>query len=94
MEWREAFYSSTLGSSPKENLHDWELGGTVCLLDILADVQLSHNEDAGVWIRDTSGVFSCKSFPSCLSSTPLYPSFPIVNFLWNSKVLIKLRAFV
>lgn len=56
--------------------------------------QINDQYDICVWTEDTSGVFSCISFLSCLNSISTYPSFPVANFLWKSKVPLKERAFV
>ena len=63
------------------------------LKSLLSLVYLTPIPDAKAWIPSSSGIFSVKSFFSALASVsnsiPFYPA----NFLWNSKVPSKVRAF-
>ena len=76
------------------NLTDTEIEYLERLTSLLSNVHLPlYISDTRSWIPSSSGVFSVKSFFSISSYSPDSVPFYPTNFLWNSKVPSKVKAF-
>ena len=63
-------------------------------MSLLSNVHLSpYTSNTRSWVPSSLGVFPIKSFFSVLSYSPDSVPFYPANFMWNSKVSSKVKAF-
>ncbi|KAF9596342.1 hypothetical protein IFM89_008868 [Coptis chinensis] len=79
-------------------VREWHIDGVIRMLDALAGLTLSMEEDKWVWKQSSNSNFSYQSYYNLLASNIPYPPQPItpklISMAWHSGVPPKVQFFL
>ncbi|KAF9602930.1 hypothetical protein IFM89_032812 [Coptis chinensis] len=82
----------------RHGVREWHIDGVIRMLDALAGLTPSVEEDKWVWKQSSNGNFSSRSFYNLLASSMPYPPQPItpklLSMAWRSGVPPKVQFFL